>query len=172
MAVNFHKGIETASNIAIIFVALVLAGTVANRYFTGTSKPAVASNPLSTGTKIPIADFEFGESARTLVMALSTNCRFCNASLPFYQRLAHVKAGRTDVQLLTIMPQNVEDAKKYLADNSIAVDEVKQTSSSENFLTGTPTLILVDNSGAILQSWKGQLPPEGEAEVLRAVFGT
>lgn len=104
-------------------------------------------------------------------MVLSTNCHFCTESAPFYQRLAQQKAGRGDVRLMAVLPQSVGEAQKYLDDHGISVDEVRQAVPGAAYARGTPTLILVDRTGSVIESWVGKLPPEKEAEVLSHFLG-
>ena len=70
------------------------------------------------------------------------------------------------MQLITVMPQSVEEAQRYLSEHKISVDEIRQTSLDTINVKGTPTLLLVDKTGAVVQSWVGKLPPEKESEVV------
>ncbi len=113
---------------------------------------------------------DWAKSEKTLVMALSTTCHFCAESTPFYQKLVGQKTGRSDVRLVAVMPQPVEDARHYLTEHAISVDEVRQASLNSIKVRGTPTLLLVDNGGVVVRSWVGKLPPDKEKEVVDAVF--
>ena len=91
---------------------------------------------------------------------------FSTESAPFYQRLAREKAGRGDVRLLAVLPQAVEESKKYLGEHGVAADDVRQTEPRDLGVQGTPTLVLVDKTGAVVDSWVGKLPPAKEDEVV------
>lgn len=69
------------------------------------------------------------------------------------------------------MPQTFDEAQRYLNEHGISADEIKQTSLNNINVRGTPTLIMVDRSGTVLQSWVGKLPPEKEAELTQRFFG-
>ena len=96
---NIHKKIETASNIAIIIVALLFGGVLINRYFVSASPTptAVENKEIKAGTILPLSEIDWNKSNKNLVLVLSTNCHFCSESTPFYQKLAaRQKAGSGD----------------------------------------------------------------------------
>lgn len=169
-----HQAVQTAANIAIILIALLLGGVLVTRFLLPASTPppvAVAENEgVKVGTKVQLSDVNWS-SGTNLVMVLSTTCRFCTASMPFYQKLVQQKQGR-DLKIIAVLPQGVEEAKAYLGKHDISVDEVRQAALDEIQVNGTPTLIQVDATGAVVRSWIGKLPPEKEGEVIRSVFGS
>lgn len=172
---NLHKKIQTVSNIAIIIVALLLGGVFVKRYLLPASVPhpmaTMESEGIKAGTKLPLPDVDWSKSEKNLVLALSTSCHFCSESTPFYQKLAQMRTGRNDVRLLAVMPQSVEDALRYLSEHNLAVDEVRQARLNTINVRGTPTLLLIDRSGTVVQSWVGKLPPKKETEVANSLFG-
>lgn len=171
---NIPKKIEIASNIAIIVVALLFGAVLVSRYLLPSAPPkssVAETDSIKVGTKLPLSDVDWSKSEKNLVLVLSTNCHFCSESTPFYQKLAQQKAQRGGVRLITVMPQTVNEAQHYLSEHNISVDEVRQTSLNTVNVRGTPTLIVVDNAGAVVQSWVGKLPPEKEAEVIARLFG-
>lgn len=170
---NTHKRIELLSNIGIIVVAILLGVVFVSRYLLPAfMKPvAVESQPIKPGMKLSLTGVDWNKSDKTLLMVLSTNCRFCTESAPFYQRLAQQKVGREDVRLIAILPQSVSEAQQYLGNYGISVDEIRQPVPGAAYAQATPTLIMVDKIGSVVESWIGKLPPEKEAEVLRRFLG-
>ena len=104
-------------------------------------------------------------------MVLSTTCHFCTESAPFYQRLVQEKAKHGDVRLVAVLPQSISDAQQYLSEHGILVDQIAQAVPDAVHVRGTPTLIMVDHTGSVVQSWIGKLPAEKEAEVLNRFLG-
>ena len=150
---NIHKKIETASNIAIIIVALLFGGVLINRYFVSASPTptAVENKEIKAGTILPLSEIDWNKSNKNLVLVLSTNCHFCSESTPFYQKLAaRQKAENSNSRLIAVMPQSVDEARHYLTESGISVDEIKQTSLNTINIQGTPTLVLVDQNGAVI----------------------
>jgi Redoxin len=165
---NLYKRIELLANIAIIVVAILLGVLLVQHYLLPTppNREAVERAQLKPGTKLSLSGVDWGKSSRTLLMVLSTNCRYCTESAPFYQRIAQEKAGHGDVSLVAVLPQSANEATEYLTNHGIVVDDIKQASSVDISVRGTPTLIIVDRAGSVVDSWVGKLPAEKENEVL------
>jgi uncharacterized protein (DUF2126 family) len=53
-----------------------------------------------------------------------------------------------------------------LSNLGVKVDEVEQASFIDLGILGTPTLILVDSSGKVVNKWEGALSPSMESEVI------
>lgn len=113
-------------------------------------------------------DVNWSERSKTLILALQTSCHFCNESAPFYKRLISSAEGK-NVKLVAVLPSNVEESRDHLNKLGLSSLDVKTASLDSIQVEGTPTLILVDDKGEIIDSWVGKLPPETEAEVIRRV---
>jgi len=98
-------------------------------------------------------------------MALSTQCHFCTESPPFYQRVTKVDPKIPNLRLVAVFPQSTSESESYLKNLDVRVDDVKQSPSLLG-VRGTPTLILTDEQGAVVQSWYGKLSSTQEQEVL------
>ena len=164
---NLTKRIELLANVAIIVVALLLGGVLVKRYLLPQAESTPAQARIQPGTKLSVPGVEWGKNERTLLLVLSTSCHFCTESSPFYQRLAQEKARKGGVGLVAVMPQSVDESQKYLNDHGVSVDDIKQASLDTVQARGTPTLILADRTGTVVESWVGKLPAEKEAEVLK-----
>ena len=164
---NLTKRLEQLANVAIIVVALLLGGVLVKQYLLPPAETPQAQARLKPGTKLSVPGVEWGKNERTLLLVLSTSCHFCTESSPFYQRLAQEKARKGGVGLVAVMPQSVDESQKYLNDHGVSVDDIKQASLDTVQARGTPTLILADRTGTVVESWVGKLPAEKEAEVLK-----
>jgi thioredoxin-related protein len=168
---GLHKKVELLSNIAIIVVAVLLGAVLVDRYLRPAGPKSERSESkegpqIKPGMKLSLAGVDWGKSNKTLLMVLSTTCHFCTESAPFYQRLAQEKTKHKDVSMIAVMPQSSSESQKYLSDHGISVDQVGQSPPGAVYATGTPTLIIVDKTGSVVESWVGKLPPEKELEVL------
>jgi len=65
-----------------------------------------------------------------------------------------------------VFPQPVAEGQKYLSDLGVTVDEVQQARLDSIGVMATPTLILANADGAVVESWTGKLPGEKESELL------
>lgn len=162
---RLSRKIEIGANLAIIVVAALLAVVLLKDHLFANRQ--AESNPgdyhQSKNSRIALPDVDWQENGQTLVLAVSSTCHFCTESAPFYQELAKSHA-RT--RLVAVLPQPVEEGKRYFEKLGVTVDQIKQSSLSAIDVQGTPTLILVNNDGVVVDSWVGRLGPEQEAEVL------
>ena len=170
---SLPKKVELLANIGIIIVAILLGVVLVNRYLLPASPQpnAVQAVQIKPGMKLSFPDVNWEKSRKTLLLVLSTTCKYCTESAPFYQQLVKSKGGREDVRIVAVLPQTPDEARKYLGDHGITVDQIRQAAPGAAYAKGTPTLISVDNTGSIVESWIGKLPPEKEAEVLSHFFG-
>ena len=99
------------------------------------------------------------------MLALSTSCHYCNESAEFYRRLVK-ECEAHGVRTIAILPQAVNEAQTYLGNEGVKVNEVRQASLPSLEITGTPTLLLINDAGKVEHIWYGKLPPEQEKDVL------
>lgn len=171
---KLSKKVEFLAHLATIAIAILLGIAVTQQFF---ARTPVATNAMRypepptsaqvrAGVKLSVPDVDWGKNDRTLLLTLSKGCHYCSASAPFYRRLAQETAGRKDVGLVALLPQAVEDGRGYLSGLGVEVPDVRQASLDSLGVVGTPTLILVNKQGVVIDSWRGQLPPFKEEEVL------
>jgi thioredoxin-related protein len=158
------KRIELIANISIIVVAIVICAALARRFLFKTPAPQSDPSGIAVGTKFNLPDEDWARNGKTLVLALSTNCKYCSASAGFYQRLASV--AKENTKLVAVLPQATDQSRIYLSGLKVAIEDVKQASPNSFGVTATPTLILVNKAGIVTNSWVGQLAPDKETEVL------
>jgi hypothetical protein len=91
--------------------------------------------------------------------------------MPFYRRLVALRdQHQIDTQLVAVFPDSEGEARGVLKDARL--DSVRLASGiplSRINVTGTPTLLLVDRRGVVSRAWPGELTPDGEGEVLKAL---
>lgn len=169
-----RQKVELIANVAIIAVSVIIIAAFVDRFFVRPSSgtaPAQRKDIVYKGSKAAIADVDWAQSRKNLVLVLSTKCRFCTESMPFYQRLAELRASNENVRMLGVLPQGVEESEKYFSQFGARADRIITASLSDISVQSTPTLLLVDENGTIIESWVGKLPPYREDEVISQVFG-
>ena len=170
---NLHKRTELLANIAILIVAILLSVVLVKRFFLDNNKPdnQAAANQLAPGDRVPVEGIDWAKSGRTLLLVLQKGCRYCTESAPFYQRLIKETADRNDVKMIALFPQSVTEGKQYLDEIGVKLSDIRQVPPAQVKVIGTPTLILVDQSGIAVDVWRGKLPPDAEAQVLSKLKG-
>ena len=168
--IDLLKRVELLANIAIIIVAVLLGVVLVKQLLLDkTDQPARAASArpeLRRGDKVPLSGVDWASNSHTLLLVLQQGCRFCTESAPFYQRLVKETAGRTDLKLVALLPQNVDEGKQYLKEIGVDIPDVRQVSPNQVNVGGTPTLILVNNEGVATDVWAGMIPQDSESKVL------
>jgi thioredoxin-related protein len=161
------RKLETAANIAIIVVAILLSAVIIQRYLLPSSSRPERVQPV-IGKQMNLSDVNWASQPKTLVLALSTTCHFCNESAPFYKRLIENVKGR-NVKLIAVFPTDAEKGRAHLKELGLADIEVKQSPLANMQVSGTPTLILTDEKGEVTNYWLGKLQPDKEMDVINKI---
>jgi len=163
---NLSGRLETVANILIIVVAVMLIGFIGQRYLLGSSdtKKQLESLRPTVGKKVALPGVEFADR-KTVFLALQITCRYCTESMPFYKRMVE-EAKEKGVKFIAVFPTKPEDGIKHMAEQGITDIEVRQAPLSSLDAGGTPTIVVTDAKGVVMNYWVGKLPPEKEAEVI------
>ncbi len=157
--------LETITNIAIILVAILLCGLLVQKFY---FKSEIQSKPaeIVKGSKISLPDFQGQANQKTLLLVLQKDCQFCTESMPFYKTLIE-KSKKKGIQVVAVLPDSREEGIQYLKENGVDnIREIRQVSPNKINVRGTPTLILMDDTGEVLNLWIGKLSTEKEKEVM------
>lgn len=167
---TWRRRIEIFSNLAVILCCILVAGMLVRNYFLSKTreeaKPSLSRPTSLVGKNISLANVDWEKNQQTLLLVLRRGCRFCDESALFYQRLAKELSSQSRTHLMAVMPQSVEDDKQYLSEKMIDVSDVRQGSLSSIGVRGTPTLLLLDSTGTVLEEWAGKLPATQEDAVI------
>src|ERR1017187_1837569 len=126
------------------------------------------TSPL-LGKRLDLADVRWSRRLN-LVVALTTKCPFCAASLPFYQRLSlAVKSSESDVSLQVASPEPVDTTKTFLDEGGVQIPRILRASLKAMGVVGTPTLMVIDSGGTVKQVYQGKLNEQQQDEVLSLV---
>lgn len=159
--------LDLLSNVAIIATAILWIYVVGTHYVV----PSLRSwTQLRPGDSIAgVNEINWGQHKKTLVMAMRVGCQYCTESAPFYRRLAHMaQAGETAAQLVAALPDDPASARAYLASEQISIPSV-EIDLNKVGITGTPTLVLVDQRGRVLRKWVGVLSELQQDQVRKAI---
>ncbi|HZS57491.1 MAG TPA: hypothetical protein VFA65_24035, partial [Bryobacteraceae bacterium] len=59
----------------------------------------------------------------------------------------------SNLRLVGVLPEPVAEAQQYLKDERVQLDEIKQIPLDRIDVTGTPTMLLVNSRGIVVQTW-------------------
>jgi hypothetical protein len=123
------------------------------------------------GSTVSVPDVNWAQNKQTLLLVLRDGCHFCSDSAQFYRRLAAEHGIQTHTQLIAVLPGTVDGSLKYLDRLRVPLKEIRQAGLGTLGVHGTPTLLLVNDKGEVTRSWRGQLSPRKEEEVINAARG-
>jgi hypothetical protein len=168
---NLSRAIEIATNIATTAAAAILCVALTKAYLLPAKRPVPPQMPtvITVGANLNknLPDVPWSTNGRTLVLAISTACHFCKESKPFYRRL-QAEVGK-EIKIIAALPQPLAEAKEYLTEAGVHVDDIRQVTLSSLGVRGTPTMLLVNNKGNVINVWTGKLQPTEEDQVLSAL---
>ncbi len=160
--------LEVTANFLIIVVA-VLFGTVLIQKYLFAKNPTSSNEKARVqpviGSKMNLSGVNWANQPKTLILALQTGCHFCNESASFYKRII-ASVQNKNVQLIAVFPSGQEESAAHLNELGLTNLEVKQSPLNRLQVGGTPTLILTNDKGEIMNYWVGKLTPGKEAEVI------
>jgi thioredoxin-related protein len=169
MAPHFFQGfrMKRLLELSLNLLCLVLVSVGVFAYFRerrpaeGAKQRAVSG--IRTGQKLVIPGVAWPRR-KSLVLALSTTCHFCEQSAPFYQKLLEEQKKGT-WQSILLFPQQTQQAVNYVDKHNYYSPTTLHANFTALGVTGTPTLVLVDDMGTVLDEWIGLLSPKEEADV-------
>jgi hypothetical protein len=99
---------------------------------------------------------------------MSTQCIYCSESIPFYQQIIAAQRANVSLRTAAIFPNTTDEVAQYAQQKQLNTQFIAGIDLSSINVSGTPTLILVDRNGKILNFWVGRLSEKGEQEVINA----
>jgi len=159
--------IEAVANVIVIVFAVVV-GSLFLKDRLSTAAPE--SNEIKAGDKLANLDgWDWGAHEQTLVLGLRKGCHFCEDSTPFYQRLAaQPQQWGSNSNIVAVFPDAADAVKEVVQSEGLGVHALAGVPLEKLKISATPTLLLVDRSGTVLNAWIGMLSPRQEQEVMRA----
>ncbi len=162
-----NNKIYAGIDLVIVLTAVILCLIVVKKYFPG-AKPTLLSAP-AVGAKILLPGVDWSSGRETMLLVLRADCHFCTESAPFYRRLVDKVSGHPNFQLIAVMPQTPADARKYLDSVNVSISDVKQSTLPGVSISGTPTLLLLDDRGVVTAAWAGLLSRDQENRILSRI---
>ena len=163
--------LEILTNIVLISLACFIGYYFWQARRTPESRPQAS---VKVGDRLPsLPGYAWKAHDRTLVLALKDGCRFCEESIPFYQKLAALeKSNQIDAHLIAVFPDDLAAVRQLVKTQRLAIEAFPGIELNQVKVEGTPTLILVDQQGRVSRVWIGELAAAGQAEVVTAISRT
>ena len=161
--------LDVTTNIVVVLFAVVAIGVLVKNYF---APQGVKTSVVKKGSVFPeIAGIDYRATPQTLILALNVDCRYCTRSVPFYNSLAAAQeenAGQVNI-VAAFINKDPALVKSYADEKQLSVNVIAGVDFDKLGVHSTPTIILLDSTGKVLESWTGELQPDGEGEVFAAL---
>lgn len=156
MSKSVRANLELGANLAIAVAIIVVAVVVVKRFAFPPASPASLPR-ITTGERLNIPGVDWKQNEKSLVFFLMKDCKYCKSSAPLYRQLID-DASKRNVQRLAILPNSVEEGKKYLESLDLRFENVQTGSLSSYKIPGTPSVLFVDKQGIVKGVWIGAEP--------------
>lgn len=162
--------LEFVANCAVIALACVVGYAVLRTYVFRQQGSARPDAPTRSYDLQSLKGASSVGKQPTLVLALRQGCHYCEASAPFYRNLARREAsGELRCRLLAILPDGGPAVSAFMRSEGLTIATLPDVALPPLGVQGTPTLLLVDAHGNVVESWVGELSDTQREGVIAAV---
>ena len=153
MQSRVRANIELAAQVVIAIAVVIAAGVLVKRnVWPGPASGRIAS--ISTGERLSIPNIDWAQNKKSLVFFLKKDCPYCTSSASLYRQLV-ADATRRNVKCVAVFPNSPEEARKYLQYLELPIDNVYTGPLGPSKISGTPTVVFVDEGGIVKSVWIG-----------------
>jgi peroxiredoxin len=161
---NLRANLELGAQIAIAVAVLAVAGILVKRNVFPASEVDGGLPPsIEVGERLNVPNIDWERNDKSLVFFLKMGCTHCATAAPFYRQLIE-EASKRNVGSLAILPNSVDEARKYLQDLNLPIETILTGDLRSYKIAGTPTVLFVDKAGIVRGRWLG-FRPEREKEM-------
>jgi hypothetical protein len=146
--------LDTVANIAIILVCAIAAFILIRNNFFNKNQQAAGPRP---------PEVEVGEQFDALRQVVPAGA---NRALVVAIDERNQKGSATKVIAAVPRDEAKADEQKTMAGAGVSPDALVTIDFQTIKVPGTPTILLVDNQGKVLDVWVGKQDPSGEKEIL------
>lgn len=165
--------IEITTNIAVLLMAIIVITFFIHHYLTQRKQPTPINlkTGFQKGQLFPqLQNINYAKSAKTLLIVLNIKCSFCTEGIPFYNQLADLQnKSKSNVDIIALFPNEEAEVRQYIQQNQIKINHIAKVDFDSLNIGGTPTIILVDSNGKIIDFWLGKLTMNTEQQVIKQV---
>ena len=165
LEVGSVKRLDLMTNVAVIVTSFALLGFLGNSWYGSHHAPQsrVARAQALVGKTVQLPGVDFTRKDKTLLIAISSTCHFCQEGQPFYRQLANMPG--VTANLVAVLPMPQRDAENYVHSSISSSLQVVSASLDTIDVSSTPTLLLVDSQGKVERAWVGKLDDASQKQV-------
>lgn len=157
--------IDRVTNVAILTLALLLGVLLWQRYHIG-ERPNVQ---VPIGSQVKLQRVDWVGNGTTVILVLSTECRFCSQNAALYADIASYLRATQYGRSIALLPEDISRSGPYLANLKVRPDEIREGPVAAVGAKATPTIVVIGRDGRVIKSWVGRLSASAAAAVLRDI---
>jgi hypothetical protein len=152
---SLRTNIEFGAQIIVTIAVLVVAGVIIKRHAFPPRPIPLNEQRISAGERLNLPDVDWKRTQKTLVFFLNKDCYYCTSSAPFYRQWIEEASKGQNVSLVAVLPNSAEEAKTYIQSIKLPIDDIHTGPLASYRIPGTPTVLLVNDSGIVERVWFG-----------------
>ena len=167
--------VRRASVVASIALALMLGATVmyigwprvASALGVRTAPPP-APPAYVAGEPIDVPAAWYAGAPHTLIVFARASCAACEKAQPFLTQIVARMNGRGGGAVMAHPPGAPKDDRQFGRSLGVADDHIVQTTPGLR-VRATPTIVLVNRQGVIVDAWEGAGTADRQAAILKSI---
>lgn len=166
---KFSRILESVTNLAVLLASLLILW-IGVRYFLPQTRLIEYQPGLQKGQHLQVWPLIARYSGNSLLIFSSTKCAYCLDSIPFYRKILEKQLSNGTFQVIGVFQEDRNEVQKYIAANKLSLKEIiTEFDYRKVNISSTPTLILVNNKGDIIDFWTGSIPSSYESKVISSI---
>jgi hypothetical protein len=162
--------LEVSTGVAVLVVSGILLSTSLTTYMRERQPQKTGPGLRKGETLNRLEGYDFSQSTKTLVIVMNTDCESCVESIRFYNNVAyHCNSTDHEIDVRVVFPDPFDQAQRFVKQHQLKAEVIPQVDPTVLKVSVTPTVILVDSKGRILNFWIGQLSPKDEEEIINTL---
>jgi hypothetical protein len=165
-AVNRLSVVASLSLVAMVVATAVYIGWPRVASAIGI-KPSAPPPAYAAGQQVDVPVAWYSESDKTLLIFARASCVACQKAQPFLKKLV----GRLNGRAVAVMAHPAgADADDLAFAQALGITENHLVIVKPGLkVRSTPTIVVVNRNGTVLEAWEGAGPPEKQASIVKAI---
>lgn len=153
MRAGLRANIELVTQVIVAIAIVITAGVLVKRTVFSAEGNGARSPRINVGERLNVPTIDWAQNKKSLVFYLKRDCPYCSSSAAFYRQLID-EASKRDVKCIAVLPNSPEEARKYLQYLELPFENI-YTGPVDSRISGTPTVVFVDQNGTVKSVWIG-----------------
>jgi len=132
-------------------------------------KPEVPPPAYAAGQRVDVPAAWYDSSPKTLIIFGRASCVACQKAQPFLKGLVARLNGRAPAFLAHLPGADADDVA-FANSLGITGDRIVVVGPDLR-VRATPTIVLVNQNGTVIDAWEGAGPPERQSSIIKAIDG-